>query len=103
MSINNNEDIKWLSIYSLPENFTSASFDYNVLITRNKKYLSIIMNKEVYLNLNLEETLSELKNFIELNYGEIYEMNRSESPLLYASGLNEVSEFETLKILKKFI
>lgn len=103
MSINNNEDIKWLSIYSLPENFTSASFDYNVLITRNKNYLSIIMNKEVYLNLNLEETLSELKNFIELNYGEIYEMNRSESPLLYASGLNEVSEFETLKILKKFI
>lgn len=103
LSINNNEYIKWLSIYSLPENFTSASFDYNVLITRNKKYLSIIMNKEVYLNLNLEETLSELKNFIELNYGEIYEMNRSESPLLYASGLNEVSEFETLKILKKFI
>lgn len=103
LSINNNEDIKWLSIYSLPENFTSASFDYNVLITRNKNYLSIIMNKEVYLNLNLEETLSELKNFIELNYGEIYEMNRSESPLLYASGLNEVSEFETLKILKKFI
>ncbi|WP_152513204.1 hypothetical protein [Clostridium sp. BL8] len=90
-----------MSVYSLPDDFTTAAFDYNVLLTRNSKFLSMIVNKEVYLNLSLDSTLSELEKFIKLNSGEIYEMHRDESPLLYAAGLNEASEFDTLKIIKK--
>ncbi|WP_252225058.1 hypothetical protein [Clostridium sp. ZBS2] len=100
-SINNDTNIKWLSVYSLPNDFITASFDYNILFTRNNKYLSIIMNKKLYSKLDVDSTLSELRKFIKLKHGEIYEMHRDESPLLYASGLNEASDFDTLKIIKK--
>lgn len=97
----NNDNIEWLSIYSLPGDFITASFDYNVLLTRNTEYLSMIISKEVYSNLNIGCTLSELRKFIKFNQGEVFEMHRDESPLLYASRLNEASEFDTLKIIKK--
>ncbi|MCB2355762.1 hypothetical protein [Clostridium estertheticum] len=99
--INSGENIEWLSIYSLPDEYDSAAFDYNMIATRNSNYLSVIVNKNDYVKLNVEDTINDLKKFIEFRNGEIYEMHRDESPLLYAAGLNEISEFDTLKIIKK--
>lgn len=101
LEIANEDEIKWISAYSLPNDFVSAAFDYNVLIVRTNDYISLIIAKEDYEKIHEAKLISLLKEHIDITYGEIYEMNRDECPLIYASKANSASSFGTLKIIKE--
>lgn len=100
-ALKNREGVKWITVYSLPIDFGSASFDYNVLIVRTNDYICLICAKDTYKNIDEEEMLRLLEKHIDCSYGEIYEMDRDECPLIYASRANPASYFSTLKIIKK--
>lgn len=89
-----------VSMFSLPKDFKSASFDYDVLIVRNKEFTTLIVNKSDYDKLSKANIIAFFLDYVNNPKIEIYEMNRYEMPLLYASKANPISFFNTLKILK---
>ncbi|MFC4323230.1 hypothetical protein [Litchfieldia salsa] len=108
-SLANRKSLLSMSLYSLPEDFTQAAFDYNLYLGRDKNEDSHNQSKiiltiptEVYRELNTPNIIATLKEFIQFKEGEIFELSRYETPLLYASRLNEIEYFETLKILSTF-
>lgn len=104
-SLENGEEIESLSIYSLPQEFTQAAFDFNTEICMNLRednpFVIITVPSEIFDRVNVEEIVSVLGSFIKCIEGEIFELSVFESPLLYASKVNESSDFESLKILKR--
>jgi len=98
--LQNAEEIKSISLFSLPKDYKSASFDYDVMIVRNVKFITIIMNKSDYLKINEEEILLLFRKYLNNISVEVYEMDRYESPLIYANKVNPESSFESLKKLK---
>lgn len=101
-AINNNEKIEFLTIYSLPKNFRQAVFDYNMYIRRNDKCIEMVMEKDLCLNLNINELIDDLKSFIVLDKGEVFEISRKECPFSYSGRWNDISFYKTLKILHTF-
>lgn len=100
-AIESGEEIKYISIFSLPEDFKSASFDYNVLLVRDYDYVTIVVNKSDFYNIDGEILIKTLKKYAGESSGEIYEMDRYEFPLSYAVKANPPSFFKSLKIIKK--
>ena len=100
-SMENGDKIKYLSMYSLPDNYNSASFDYNVLLGRDSDYIILIMNKSDFNNIDEGILVGILEEYIDVKSGEIYEMDRNEVPLFYAAKDNPSSSFKTLKIIKR--
>ncbi len=100
-SINSGDSINWISIYSLPEDFKSAAFDYNMVITRSNTFVSLTINKDRYKSGDEDRLINILKEYIDFNEGEVFELNRDESPLGYILKANSVDFYETLKIVKK--
>lgn len=100
-SIENGDKIKYISMFSLPDGYKSASFDYNVLLARDYGYISLIMNKNDFNNIQEETIISILKKYIDVKFGEVYEMDRREFPLFYAAKDSLASSFKTLKIIKE--
>lgn len=99
-SINNGDAINYISLYSLPKNYESASFDYDVFLAREKGYVTLIMNKLDFKCEHEDVLIEILRKHINVNSGEIYEMDRDEVPLLYAAKDNVPETFKSLKILK---
>jgi hypothetical protein len=95
------DKIEWIAVYSLPLDYSSASFDYDVLLARTNEYVTFITNISDFNKINEEFLVSSLKKYILCKEGEIYEMDRDESPLIYASKANPPSSFSTLKVIKK--
>ena len=100
-SIKNGDKIKYISMFSLPDGYKSASFDYNVLLARDYGYITLIMNKSDFNNIQEETIISILRKYIDVKFGEVYEMYRSEFPLFYAAKDSPASSFKTLKIIKE--
>lgn len=101
-ALENKENIEWLSIYSLPSNYKSATFDYEVLIIRKHTYINIIMNKSVFECIDYEWLIEKFKPYLNFDKGEIYEMNRLECPLLYAEKVNRIKSYKSLNIIEEF-
>lgn len=103
-SIDNNEEIPYLIVYSLPKNFIQAVFDYYMYIgiDTERNQIEMAIEKDLYLKININKTIEELKNFIILEEGEIFEISRKECPFSYSGRLNDVSFYKTLKILDRF-
>lgn len=99
-NIENDESIKWISVYSLPASYKSASFDYDVFLTRNTGYVSLMTNQSDLNKFDEDKLIELLKDHINFRNGEIYEMDRKECPLLYVSKVNSISFFKTLKVIK---
>lgn len=101
-AIDNKEEISSLSIYSLPDNFETAAFDYNAYICRTNrlKYSHIIVTLpiEIYKKIDYRGLIVELKNFIDFKEGEIFNLSNLESPHLYASKANAPSAFKSLDV-----
>lgn len=97
-----NGKVTSMSCFSLPKNYKSASFDYEILAVRQSKYMSIIMNVNDFERVDVNCQISRLIQYIDFQSGEIYQMNRSEMPLIYAAKANPINAFQTLKILSKF-
>lgn len=88
-------------MFSLPKDFKSASFDYDILIVRKREFTTLVVNKSDYCKLAEAEVTALFSNYVSNPCIEIYEMDRYEMPLLYASKGNPSSFFTTLKILKQ--
>ena len=83
-----------LSLYSLPNQYKTATFDYNILVVRQDKYISVIVNKSDFEKLDLTNLIDTLVKYIEFDSGEVYMMNRNEVPLIYASKANAKETFK---------
>lgn len=91
-----------LTLFSLPKDYRSASFDYNILAVRNKEYISFIFNSQDFEKIEVNNLVWNMKQYIEFESGEIYQMDRSEMPLIYAAKANSVNSFKSLTVLKEF-
>ena len=100
-SIENGDKVKYISMFSFPDCYKSASFDYNVLLARDDGYITLIMNKSDYNNIQEEIIINILRKYIDVKSGEVYEMDRNEFALFYAAKDNSASFFKTLKIIKE--
>ncbi|WP_054950182.1 hypothetical protein [Numidum massiliense] len=105
-SLERKEEINSLEIYSLPEDFTTAAFDYNVYICRESDddptYLMLTFPSESFDKVYTPELLSQLKNFVDFQGGQVFKMSNLESPLFYASKANPPSVFKTLEVIREF-
>lgn len=101
-SIQSGDKIEYISVYSLPNKYDSASFDYNVFLARDDGYLTLIMNKSDFNNKKEEYLISILKKYIDSTSCEIYEMDRRECSLLYAAKDNPASFFKSINIIKSW-
>jgi len=104
--INEGERIMAMSIYSLPENFVQAAFDYDVYLGRKtigiKNHVILTLNQELFPQLNIDKTIGEMKQHINFESGEVFEMMNIESPQFYATKVNPSSAYKSLKIVKVF-
>lgn len=89
------------SIFSLPKNYTTASFDYNILVVREKNYISLILNQYDLDKIDVNDYVSQMKMYIEFENGEVYQMDRCEMPLIYAAQANSMDAYKTLKVFKR--
>ena len=97
-----NEKLKYISFFSLPENYRIASFDYAIYISVNYKrnYITSVFEEELIKRINIETLRKLLGSYMELPYKEeTYTMDKEETPLLYAKKINPISSFKTLKII----
>lgn len=99
--IQSGEEIKHISMFSLPKDFKSASFDYDVMIVRNSQFITLTINKDDFNKIDEQQLLILLGKYIKNSRVEIYEMDRYESPLIYASKVNPISFFKSLKVIKE--
>lgn len=99
--IKSGQEIKYISMFSLPEDFQSASFDYDVMIVRNSQFTTVTVNKGDFNKIDEQKLVQLLSKYVNKGQCEIYEMDRYESPLIYASKANPTSFFKTLKIIKE--
>lgn len=105
-AIDNKEEISSLSLYSLPDDFQTAAFDYNAYISRTNrlKYSHIIVTFpiKIYEKIDYKELIIGLKKFIDFRDGEIFNLSNLESPQIYASKANAQSTFKTLDVIANF-
>lgn len=101
------DSIHALSLFVLPDNYRSIIFDFVVTISRDITrvgYVTVILHRKYqdqYADSVDEELLMRiLKNNISMDYGEIYEMDITECPELYAGKVNPTDNFKTLHVIK---
>ncbi len=87
------------SCYSLPKDYRTASFDYDFLGVRKEGYISVIVKEVDYNKLNIKSVISQLKEYINYEYGEIYMMSKEEMPLIYATtrNLDNIKSFSLIE------
>lgn len=100
-AIEEGQIIKHISIFALPPNFESASFDYDVMLVRSLEYITVIMNVQDYSEEIELKIINMLKKFTQKCDGEVFEMMKSEFPLSYSAKANKASFYKTLNIMKK--
>lgn len=99
-SLENGDSVYYISLFALPQEYKSASFDYDVLVARDDGYITLVMNKSTFNSGQEDEIINILKKYVSVHSGEIYEMDRDEVPLFYAAKDNPPNMFKTLKILR---
>lgn len=95
-------NLRSLSLFVLPDKFTSVISDFTITLSRGEGYVTMIMHKNKFLEIEPQEYVNLLKEHISMDYGEIYEMDINECPEMYASKANDSSFYKTLNILQKF-
>ncbi|WP_163538047.1 hypothetical protein [Gracilibacillus sp. YIM 98692] len=81
-SLSNGSCLTSMELYSLPDDFKQAAFDYNFYLARivneiNHKPSKIILTvpTEMYEIINTDSVISNLKEFIQFKEGEIFELS----------------------------
>jgi hypothetical protein len=106
-SIEKRNTIESISLYSLPLDFTVAAFDYDVYLGReeisigDKELICIILSlsKGLFEKLETSKTIEQLKEFLLFNTGEVIELSKDESAIEYSYRINDLSSYESLKII----
>jgi hypothetical protein len=103
-SLDEGEGIESLEIYSLPDDFTTAAFDYEVYICRTSQldppHLITTFSNHLFDLLDHGAVISKLKEFINFESGQVFELKSLESPQIYASRANSPAAFKSLTIIR---
>ncbi len=86
--------------YSLPKDYRAAVFDYNLLIYRESSLITLIVGKEYYETEKIDSCIEIFNQYIDMNRGQIYKMDRKDTPWLYAMGENDISFYKSLRVMK---
>lgn len=98
------DNIKSISMYSLPTGFSSAIFDNDLLLIRdveNTGYILLTVNKLDFNDKLYDEFINMSKKYVTQIKGEIFELHKSEIPLFYVNKSNPISSFKSLKVIRK--
>jgi hypothetical protein len=100
------EIIKSMELYSLPENFKQALFDYNILSIKEENsngynLISIIVPKDIFKKNDKILLVQKMKKHIELKEGEIFEISYPENPIMYIGKMNSADYYKTLNIIER--
>jgi hypothetical protein len=102
----NGDKIDTVSIYALPQEFTQAAFDFNTYMcigkNLNNQFIIVTVTSVDFRKINKIDLIKDLGEFIRCREGEVFELSVLESPLIYASNVNQESDFRSLKIIEKF-
>ncbi|MBU7315284.1 hypothetical protein [Paenibacillus oleatilyticus] len=104
-ALENGESIETVSIYSLPEGFTQAAFDFNTFISMNRRlnqFIIVSVPSVDFSKFDKREMIRDLGHFITCREAEVFELSILESPLIYASKVNQESDFKSLKKIDKY-
>jgi len=96
--------VEWLSGYSLPNNFETAAFGYNIHMTRCSSYVAISA-KEAFapaLVRDPESWKKKLMPFCGLKRGALFRMDECESPLLFVSGASSQESVDSFLMMQEF-
>lgn len=108
LAISNQKNFESISMYSLPENFKQAAFDYDIYISRVRgkraSYVQVTISNEVILNekVNLIDLKEQISKFVNKEKGIIFEMDINEFPPKYIMGKGKDTNFKTLKVFEEF-
>lgn len=101
--INNNENIGWLSFYSLPKNYHTVIGDTEAFLALDakRKYVYCEFSLEKYNESLGKRLLNEMGNFIICNKSEIFSMEKSRGAINYVfkGRGDDISKYPTLEIL----
>lgn len=102
-SVEKGEKISLVGLDVLPEDFGSA-FEYiayaKMGIKNDLNYIAISFPSALKESIDFDMTIEELKRFISITSGEIFEMNRRDNPYFYVMRANQASSFKSLNIIK---
>jgi hypothetical protein len=101
-----NETIKSMELYSLPENFKQALFDYNILTIKEEtinfhNLISIIVPNDIFKRNDKALLIKKMKKHIALKEGEIFEISYPENPIMYIGKMNGADYYKTLNIIER--
>ncbi|MEW4370824.1 hypothetical protein [Paenibacillus kandeliae] len=104
-ALDNSSEIDSFALYSLPEGFTTAVFDYDCYICRTSStmpsHILITFSNELFKNVDLEKIVSKFKGYINFQSGQVFQLSNLESPQIYALQTNSLNTFKSLKIIKE--
>lgn len=92
-----NDVISGMSIMVLPEDYSSASFDYIITLSRNANYITLIINQDYRMCIDESIIIDMLRKNIVADSGEVYEMDIYDCPEFYAGKANPKESFKSLK------
>ena len=99
-------EFKSLELYSLPDDYQIAVYDYDFYVCRtihdDVSNILISTSDEYFNQVNCEKLVEELKQFIRFRSGMIFEMWNKESPQLYVAVRDSGQAFNSLKIISEF-
>lgn len=96
--------VDWLCGYSLPKDFQTAVFDYNIYMSLCSSYVSI-STKESFANpllSDLNEWKRRVSTFCSTRKAMLFQMDESECPQMYVSGASPLESFRSIVVLKEF-
>lgn len=105
-ALSEGEEFSSIAIYSLPDGYNQAAFDYEIYLSRDTQekspHIIFTIPSDSYKNLDENSIIKELKRFINFTNGQVFEMLSSESPQFYAAKVNLPEVYKSLKILREF-
>ena len=82
-------EFKSLELYSLPDDYQVAAYDYKVYVSRtiydDGANILVSVSNDYFDQLDLQQIAIDMKQFIHVECGQIFEMSNIESPQLYAA------------------
>jgi hypothetical protein len=100
-SINASERIDYIEFDCLPTDYRLAAFDYKMGLTLSNTLalITLIVEKKIYQSEYDDMIIEIFKKYMTASRIEKYEMDKSESPIIYAAKANPTSYFKTLNIV----
>ena len=98
-----NDEITWITIFVLPEKFSSVIFDYAVTLSRSENCVTVAINEEYIVPVAEEEIIDILRKNIYFSSGEVYLMDIYDCPESYAAKANPKEKYKSLKVIKSLV